>query len=145
VKAATDTPTPARRIEPARALLALLAIALIVWFGLLARNQAVGTAASKRVVANPGMSAAEWDRAMDDLRSADLLDPGTDWDLVRAQYLLLRDRRAALQVADDVLAEEPDNLDAWWVVLRGARSIDPERRREAAAQVQRLNPRLPGG
>jgi hypothetical protein len=144
-----DPPSETRkargRVELARVLLALLSIALIAWFGLVTRNQAIGTAASQRVVENPRMSPAEWDRAMDDLSRADLLDPGTKWTLVRAQYLLLRDEQAAVRAAEAVAAEEPDNLDAWWVILRGTRSDDPERRREAAAQVRRLNPPLRGG
>jgi hypothetical protein len=127
-------------MTPARALLARAALVLIGWFAVLARNQAIGNAASQRVVGDPGMSAPEWNRAMDDLGRADLLEPGTDWKLIQAQYLLLRSPRAALRVADDVVAKEPDNLDAWWVILRAARTIDPERRQEATAQVGRLNP-----
>jgi hypothetical protein len=124
----------------ARGLLAALAVVLIAWFCLLARNHSLGTEASRRIVAEPAMGAADWQRAMDDLQRADLLDPSTEWSLVRAQYLLLRDKRAALRVANDVIAREPDNLAAWWIVLRAARDRDPARWREAEAQIQRLNP-----
>jgi hypothetical protein len=128
------------RATLARGLLALLAIVLIAWFVVLARNHEIATSASSRVVSEPGMGSADWERAMDDLERADLLDPSSQWSLVRAQYLLLRDRRAAMQVADDVLRSEPDNLAAWWVVLRAARELDPPRWREAAVQIERLNP-----
>ena len=128
------------RATLARGLLALLAIVLIAWFAVLARNHEIATSASSRVVSEPGMGAADWERAMDDLERADLLDPSSQWSLVRAQYLLLRDRRAALKVADDVLRSEPDNLAAWWVVLRAARELDRQRWREAGAQIERLNP-----
>jgi hypothetical protein len=39
-----------------------------------------------------------------------------------------------------VLRSEPDNLAAWWVVLRAARELDSPRWRGAAAQIERLNP-----
>jgi hypothetical protein len=129
-----------KRTLTARVVLAGLAVPLIVWFALLARNHAIATDAVDRVVADPGMSAAEWDRAMDDLRRAELLDPGSDWRMIRALYLLLRDRRAALRLANAALRSEPDNLSAWWVVVRAARDLDPARWREAIAQVRRLNP-----
>ena len=135
-----ETAVASRRATVARGLVALLAVALIAWFGLLARNHAIGTSASSRVVSDPGMGAADWERTMDDLDRADLLDPSSQWRLVRAQYLLLRDRRAAMAVADDVLRSEPDNLGAWWVVLRAARGIDRARWREAASEIRRLNP-----
>jgi hypothetical protein len=124
----------------ARVLLALVAVALIAWFSLLARNNAIGTAASERVVDEPRMGSAEWEQVMDDLRRAELLDPSTEWSLVRAQYLLLRDKPAALRVADSVLDREPENLAAWWVVLRAARDRYPARYREATAAIRRLNP-----
>jgi hypothetical protein len=133
------------RIRLARATLAIVAILLTVWFAVLARNEAVGTEASQRVIREPHLSTAEWQRLVDRIGSADLLDPSTDWSLVQAQYLLLRDPRAALRVADSVLEKEPDNLNAWWVILRGARGIAPERRREAIAQLRRLNPPRTGG
>jgi hypothetical protein len=140
VGALPETAVASRRVTVARGLLALLAVVLIAWFGLLARNHAIGTSASSRVVSDPGMGAAAWERTMDDLERAELLDPSSQWSLVRAQYLLLRDRRAAMAVADDVLRSEPDNLAAWWVVLRAARGIDRGRWREAAVEIRRLNP-----
>ncbi len=111
----------------ARGMLAALAVVLIAWFGLLARDHELGTAASQRIVDEPDMGAAQWHDAMRDLKRAELLDPSTDWSLIRAQYLLLRDRPAALAVAEDVLRREPDNLGAWWVVLRATRTSDPAR------------------
>ncbi len=140
VGALSERGVASSRTNLARVLLAVLAVVLIAWFILLARNHAIGTDASTRIVSEPGMGAADWQRAMDDLQRAELLDPSTEWSLVRAQYLLLRDRRAAMRVADDVLRTEPDNLAAWWVVLRAARDLDGPRRRQAAAQIERLNP-----
>lgn len=140
VSALSETAVRPSRTTAARVLIALVAVVLIGWFSVLARNHALGTSASTRIVTEPGMGAAQWERAMDDLERAELLDPSPEWSLVRAQYLLLRDDGAALRVADDVLRREPDNLAAWWVVLRATRDSDPARWREAVAQIRRLNP-----
>jgi hypothetical protein len=121
-------------------LLAVLAIVLVAAFGLLARNNAVGTAAAERIVNSSNPTAAEWDKELDAMRSAELLDPSSDWELTRANFLLLRDKRAAIEVAESVARREPDNLSAWWVILRGARGLDRARWREAVVQVRRLNP-----
>jgi hypothetical protein len=140
VSALSELPRRPPRTVVARALLAVVAVLLIGWFSVLARNYSLGTDASDRVVSDPGMSAAEWAEVMDDFERARLLDPSSDWSLVAAQYQLLRDDRAALELAEDVLRTEPDNLSAWWVVIRAARDIDPARWREARAAVDRLNP-----
>jgi tetratricopeptide (TPR) repeat protein len=121
-------------------LITLVAIVLIGWFVALARNHAIGSGASDRIVADPAMSAADWRHAMHDFERAHLLDPSTDWSLIQAQYELLRDKGAALKRAENALREEPDNLSAWWVVLRAARDSDPARYREAVAAIHRLNP-----
>jgi len=128
----------------ARALIAVVAILLIAWFVVLARNHAIGTDASTRIVSDPGMSAGEWRHVMDDFKRAHLLDPSSDWSLIQAQYELLRDNDAALRRAEGVLRREPENLSAWWVVLRATRGVDERRYREAAAAIHRLNP-LPAG
>ena len=140
MRAQTATRGAPSRATLARGLLALLAVLLIAWFAVLARNHSIGSSASGRVVADPEMSAAEWSDTMDDFERARLLDPSTDWRLIEAQYQLLRDKRSALSVADDVLLDEPDNLGAWWVVLRAAPGLDDARHRQAQAAVRRLNP-----
>jgi hypothetical protein len=133
------------RVLLGRGLLALAATVLVAWFCVLARDHAIGTQASDRVLSDPGMSAAEWRAVTDDFRRVHLLDPSPDWSLIQAQYELLRDKRAALRRAEGVLRHEPDNLSAWWVVLRAAKGEDPERYRAAAAAIQRLDPRRTTG
>jgi tetratricopeptide (TPR) repeat protein len=124
----------------ARTVLALLAVVLIAWFGLLARNHAIGAGASQRIADDPGMGAADWERAIDDFRRAGLLDPSTQWDLVRAQYLLLRDQGEALRVAEQILRREPDNLAAWFTVQRASEGFDERRYERATREIERLNP-----
>ena len=122
----------------ARAALATLAILLIAWFAVLARNARIGSAAADRI--DGELSDAGWKRSLDDFRRAELLDPGTEWRAMSANYLLLRDNRAALRMARSVVEEEPDNLDGWSVVYRASRRLHRRDASQALAQLQRLNP-----
>ncbi len=121
----------------ARAALAVLAIVLIAWFTVLVGRDRLAQDARARLIAEPRMSDREWDRTMGDFEDAAALKPGTEWDNIRANYLLVRDKPAAVRLAASVVRREPDNLDSWAVILRGAGESDP-RRSEAARQVRRL-------
>jgi hypothetical protein len=132
-------PAPSRAIL-ARVLIAAVAILLIAWLVVLARNYSIAYDASRRIVDNPGMSAGEWRTTMHDFDRAHVLDPSSDWSLVQAQYELLRQPDAAIRRADAVLRTEPDNLAAWWVILRATQQRDPARYRQALIAVNRLNP-----
>jgi hypothetical protein len=123
-----------------RIALALFAVLVVAWSAVLWRNETVGYDAADRIFGNPTMTAAEWARSLDQLRDAELLDPSTKWRVSRATALLLRDRPAAARLAESVVEREPDNLEAWLVVLRATRGRDPERAAEALAQAKRLNP-----
>jgi hypothetical protein len=135
-------PVVAAQERGPRAALALIAIVLIAWFAVLVRDQVVGHAAIGRIVDAGSMSESEWRGAMDDLRSAELLDPSTTWRVGRANYLVLRDRREALEVANSVVRREPDNLAAWAVVLQASEGLDPRRAARARREIRRLNPPL---
>jgi len=124
----------------ARLLLAAVAIVLIAWFGLMYRNYRVGADAADRVIVHPDMGDAAFARSMDDLRSAETLDPSTEWSVTRANYLLLRDKATALIVARSIVDKEPDNLAAWVAVAKAADGRDPVLLRRANAAIQRLNP-----
>lgn len=124
-----------------RAVLAVVAVVLITWFAVFVRNERIGHAASQRIVAAPTLSEAEFDRAIRDFRRAELLDPGTKWMATRASYHMQRgQKQAALRTADAMLRREPDNIDAWAVVLRATRGRDARRAAEASREMQRLNP-----
>jgi hypothetical protein len=123
-----------------RVALALFAVVVIAWSAVLWRNENIGYDAADRIFGNPTMSDAEWANALDQLHDAELLDPSTKWRMSRATALLLRDPPAAARLAGSVIEREPDNLEAWLVVMRATQDSDPARAAEALVQIQRLNP-----
>jgi hypothetical protein len=133
------------RVLLPRIALALVAVLLVAWFTVLYRDDRIGQEAADRLHADPQMSDAEWSRQLEQLRRADLLNPQSEWLMTRANYLLLRDKPAAQRLAESVLRDEPDNLDAWRVVLFATRGRDPARASEALAQIERLDPLSVGG
>jgi hypothetical protein len=123
-----------------RILIALVAALALVWFVVLVRDQHLGSAASHRILNQPRMSQAAWDDTRRQLREAELLDPSTDWRMLGANYLLQRDRRAALADAEYVIRREPDNLEAWFAVLKATEGHQPRLAAKARAEIRRLNP-----
>jgi hypothetical protein len=126
-----------------RAALALVAVLLFSWFAVLVRDDHIGREAADRLLNRPDMSDADFVHSLDQLRKAELLNPGTEWRVTRAGHLLLRDKRKAVRLAESVLRREPENLSAWVVVLNATRGRDPRRSSRAAAQIRRLNPSVP--
>jgi hypothetical protein len=122
----------------ARVAIAVVSFVLLAWFAVLVRDDQVASQAAQSVHENPEMGAAEWSRSMDRIRHAEFLNPGTEWRVIRANYLLLRDKPGALKVAESIVRGEPKNLDAWLVILKSA--PDPARRAAAQEQIGRLNP-----
>jgi len=132
--------SPRLRSALPQAALALVALLLTAWFAVLWRHEQIGRDAADRIFETPGMSDAAWERSLDQLRRAELLNPGTEWTTLRATALLLRDERAAQRLAESVARREPDNLEAWDVIYQAARGRDERRADEALAQIRRLNP-----
>jgi len=126
-----------------RLSLVLVGALLTVWFALIWHNERIGRAASDRLLSQPQMSAAEFAGALEDLENAKLLNPGEEWDTLRAAGLILRDKRAAVRLANAVVRREPDNLNAWVVVFNASRGRDSRRSAQAIAEIRRLSPALP--
>lgn len=123
-----------------RAALALVAILVLAWVGVLVRNHEVAHQAEARSFA-PGVPAADRERDLDRLESAELLDPSVEWDLARASaFLLSGDAPAAVRVARDVTSREPENVLAWGALYASASQADPALARRAAAEIRRLSP-----
>jgi len=123
-----------------RALLAVVAALMIAWFAVLLRDDRIGSQAGARIFHHPYLSDAEWQRNMDRLRKAELLNPDRHWAVTRAGLLLPRSTRKAERQAETVLRSEPDNIDAWGVVLQATQARDPKEAARAAAAIRRLDP-----
>jgi|SRR5215207_7146602 len=127
-----------------RILIALVAVIVVAWSAVLLRDEHLARDAEAAIRADPDMSAARFADSMEKLRDSEFLNPGTQWILVRANVLLLRDKAEAQRVADSVVESEPDNLAAWAVVAKATEKRDPGRFDQAMAEIRRLNPPLPG-
>ena len=125
----------------ARVLLALVAVLVLAWVGILYRNYEVGRDAALLAFFGPAKTQAARERDLDRLDDAQLLDPNAYWKIARANYqLAIGDRRDAVAAAEELVGNEPENIFAWGTLARATRRSDPARAREAAAEVRRLNP-----
>jgi hypothetical protein len=119
----------------ARAVVAVLALALLAWLGVMERDtrlQARGTAATAR---------QDFARAESDFRSARLLNPDTTPDARRAYvYALSSRQREAVTLLEDVVRREPENRAAWGVLEEITRATEPETARRARDALRRLDP-----
>jgi hypothetical protein len=120
-------------------VIAVTAALLVAWFAVLGRDELIGTRAVKRVRANPALSQAAWRDAVDDLRRADLLYPGTEFQRARAAVLILHDRPAAERLADSILRREPNNAEAWSILIAATRGRNEPRFEEAVRNLRRLS------
>jgi hypothetical protein len=123
-----------------RAAIAIVALPLVVWFAVLTRDQHVGHAGVERILGSRHVSDRDWERALSDLRAADLLDPSTDWSMTRASYLMLRDPARALRIAESIARRDPNNLPAWTLILRATHGKQPQKAARARREILRLNP-----
>lgn len=118
-----------------------MAVLVLVWLGVLYRDERVARAASDKIFYENPLPPAEYERQMDRLRDARLLDPDRSWELVQVRYMLLYEQpRRAFEAAERFVRTEPDNLEGWVLLFNVARELDSGRAREAAAQIRRLNP-----
>jgi hypothetical protein len=125
----------------ARVVLGLLAVVVLAWAGVLLRNHEVGSDAALRSFFAADASKAQRDRDLEQLEDAELLDPSSSWELAAGNYRLVSgDMRGAARAGEALVREEPDNIGAWTLLLRATQESDPQRSREAAAEIRRLNP-----
>jgi hypothetical protein len=137
----TEPPVRHHANVAARAAVAVVAVLLLAWLAVLLRDFYVADAATDRIFYDAGITPAEFVRNMERLEDAELLNPDSTWELTRAKFLLLRDgpRRAA-HAAEALVRNEPANVEAWVVLRKATRQIDPARSAEAAGQIKRLDP-----
>ena len=124
-----------------RALLALVAVLVLAWVGVLLRNYETGKDAAVRAFFGPKLSQPERARDLERLHDAQLLDPNAYWKIARANYQILNgSERGAARAAEQLVRDEPQNIFAWGTLLQATRRSDPARAAEAAAKIRRLNP-----
>ena len=119
----------------ARAVVALTAVLVLGWLGVMERNVRLQErgAAALRSKGDPAALA----RAETDLRRANFLNPSTMPDLSRA--LVRRAQRrteASVALLEDVVRREPDNLTAWRVLWL----LSPDAAGRSLAAQRRLDP-----
>jgi hypothetical protein len=125
----------------ARALLALLAVLVLAWVGVLTRNHELGKEAAVRAFFGPKLGDDARERDLERLDDARLLDPNGYWRVAKANYELLDgDPGAAERTAEALVDDEPENIFAWSALMQATRESDPGRAAEAAAEIRRLNP-----
>jgi hypothetical protein len=124
-----------------RVALAVLAVLVLAWVGVLARNHELGTDAALRAFFGPRLDQAGRERDLDRLEDAQFLDPNSYWRLARANYLMVDgDTAAARRTAESLVSDEPENIFAWGTLRLATTVSDPRRAAQAAAEIRRLNP-----
>jgi cytochrome c-type biogenesis protein CcmH/NrfG len=124
-----------------RAAVALVAVLVLGWLGVLYRDERVARTASDKIFYENPLPPAEYERQINRLRDARLLDPDRSWQLVQVRYMLLYGQpRRAIEAAERFVRSEPDNLEGWVLLFNAARQLDSPTAREAAARIRRLNP-----
>jgi predicted Zn-dependent protease len=125
----------------ARFALAVVAVLVLAWIGVLLRDFTIGHDAAERSFFDARSSRAQ---RLDDrrrLEDAELLDPSSYWALAHASNLLRGgERRRAVAEAEALVRDEPENVAVWGLLGNATRVSDPARAAEAAARRDQLNP-----
>jgi hypothetical protein len=116
----------------ARAVVAVTAVLALGWLAVMERDVRLELrgSAALRSEGDPATLA----RAENDLRRANLLNPGTGPDLSRALVRRARGRaEQSVALVEDVVRREPDNVTAWRVLMvlapgAAGRSLAAQRR-----------------
>ena len=124
-----------------RLAIALTAVLVLGWLGVLLRDERVGSVAAHRLFYEPDLPPSELRRELDRLRDADVLNPDMKWEMRRASYLVVHGAmREAADAAEAIGRKEPANIDAWSTLYEATRGWDPRRAAFARRQILRLNP-----
>jgi hypothetical protein len=127
-------------VEPVRrALAAVIAIVVCLWFALGVRQAVDGTRASATLSGARHIDRATAARVAAQLDHAAALNPDRTVSILRAQLQVeLGNRQAGLKMLGRVIREEPMNLEAWRAIAADA--TDPQTLREAFVGIGRLVP-----
>lgn len=125
----------------ARIALALIAVLVLGWTGVLLRDYELSKGPAARSLLATAPTAAARARDLADLRGARTLNPDSSLRLARAALTLRGgDEAGAARMAASIARSEPDNLAAWQLLSLATRRSDPQRSLAAYREVRRLNP-----
>jgi hypothetical protein len=126
-----------------RSLVAVAALVAIAWLAIGLRATVLEEK-GRDALERGNLTAGELTDALDDLRDAAFANPGTAPSLIEARLLAADGRPdAALAVAEEVVADEPENLEAWALVHLGALATEDDRQADRSLEAIRgLNPQL---
>ncbi len=124
-----------------RERLALLALSLVVAAFLVVGLRAARAESEAREIAVQSTGRADDERALEAFRDARRLNPDTGPELAEAALLSLRRRyREAIAILERVVREEPQNADAWTLLLGASRAVDLALAVDADRELRRLKP-----
>jgi hypothetical protein len=130
----------------ARPLIAVVALVALAWLAIGLRSTLLEENGRDALARSEGsrLAADDLAQALDDLDGARFANPGTTTRLVEARLLAADGRPdAALAVAEEVAADEPENIEAWVLVHLAALATKDDRRAEhSLAAIRGLNPQL---
>jgi cytochrome c-type biogenesis protein CcmH/NrfG len=127
-----------------RVLVALLAIAAIVWLGIGYRSTVLGER-GERLAGRPDQTPAHVRDVERTLERARFLNPDTRPLLAEGVLLAAHGRYdEGVDLLEQSVRREPDNVVAWGVLAEATARRDPARSRDARAEVRRLSPPVDG-
>jgi predicted Zn-dependent protease len=126
-----------------RAALILLSAAAIAWLaaGIQASNAQDDLGRLVATTAEPDR--ADLARANELRKEAERYVPGRRPSLLEATIRARTDPAGAGRLLNDVVADEPDNAEAWLLLAQATEQSDPQRSEQAMARVRELAPNVP--
>jgi predicted Zn-dependent protease len=119
----------------------VMAVVAIAWLGLSVQSTRAEDELSDLVRAE---RTGELDRAAELRRTAERFVPGRRPSLIEATLRVQAgDRAGAIRLLRDVVADEPENGEAWLLLARAAEQTDPGLAERAMARVRELAPPVP--
>lgn len=124
-----------RRDLIVRAALAVTAVVVVGWLGVMERN------AKLQAQGERAITKKDYALALDSLRKSQLLNLDTAPKLSRSLLLLSGPQRpAAVATIRDVVRREPDNIRAWRYLQLTVSAREPVAKRRALETIRRLDP-----
>ena len=122
-----------------RLVLGALALLIVAWLGVAYRDARLQQQAREAIRDSEPRAVAAAAGELDDAR---LLNPDRSLLLDRGVQLATQGRRrAALERFTELARAEPENVNAWILIVRGAGGADPALAAGARARVRELDPR----